>query len=93
MTEAQKKFVALEKKKDEVKKYYEELAEATQTVIKEVGLDGYFQDSEGTVYKMVVPDGRYVAFDKVGYERTRRAGEKSGSLSLKEAKEKGFVVE
>ncbi len=93
MTEAQKKFVALEKRKEEVKKYFDELAAATEAVSKEIGINGYFQDTEGTVYKIVIPEGRFVAFDKLGYERTRRAGERQGSLSLKEAKEQGFVVE
>jgi hypothetical protein len=93
MTEAQQKFVALEKRKEEVKKFFEELAAATEAVAKEIGVNGYFQDQEGTVYKIVIPEGRFVAFDKIGYERTRRQGERQGSLSLKEAKEQGFVVE
>ena len=93
MTEAQKKFIALEKRKEEVKKYFEELEEATKAVAKEIGIDGMFQDGEGTVYKIVVPEGRFVKFDQIGYERTRRLGEKKGSLSLTDARERGFVVE
>lgn len=93
MTEAQKKFIALEKRKEEVKKYFEELEEATKAVAKEIGIDGMFQDGEGTVYKIVVPEGRFVKFDQIGYERTRRQGEKKGSLSLTDARERGFVVE
>jgi len=93
VTEAQSKFIALEKKKEEVKKYFEQLAEATQAVATEVGIGGMFQDAEGTVYHIVIPEGRFVAFDKIGYERTRRAGEKQGSLSLTKARERGFVVE
>lgn len=93
MTEAQAKFIALEKRKEEVKRYFDELAEATQAVAKEIGIGGMFQDNEGTVYHIVIPEGRYVNFDKIGYERTRRAGEKQGSLSLTKARERGFVVE
>lgn len=96
LTEAQQKFIELEKKKAEVKKFFDELKEATEAVAKEVGVNGYFQDpSDGTVFKIVVPEGRFVAFDRIGYNRTRRAylGEKKGDLSLTEAKEAGFTVE
>ena len=93
MTEAQQKFVELEKKKEAVKKFFDELQEATKAVIDEVGIDGYFQDHEKTVYKMIVPEGRFVYFDRYGYKRTRRKDEKRGDLSLKEAKEAGFTVE
>lgn len=92
MTEAQKKLVNLEKQKDQVKKFYESLAEATEAVKNEIGLNGYFQDEEGTVYKIVEPDGKYVTFDKLGVNRTRRLDEKQGSLSIKEATEAGFNV-
>jgi hypothetical protein len=93
MTEVQKAFVALEKKKEEVKKYFEDLQKALEAVKLEIGIDGMFQDEQGTVYKVVIPEGRFVAFDKIGYERTRRQGERAGSLSLKEAQSRGFMVE
>jgi len=91
MTEAQRKFVELEKQT--VKKFFEDLKLAAAAVRDEVGMNGYFQDETGTVYKIVVPEGRYVEFDKIGYERTRRPGERQGSLSLKEAQAAGFMVE
>ena len=93
LSENMQRFVDLEKKKEEVKKYFEELAVAISAVEAEVGINGMFQDAQGTVYKIVIPEGRYVAFDKIGYERTRRTGERQGSLSLKEAQANGFVVE
>ena len=92
MTEAQIKFVELEKKKEEVKKYFDELKQATEVLAKEIGINGYFQDAEGTVYKVVIPEGRFVAFDKISYVRTRRSHEKRGDLSLKEAEAAGFKV-
>lgn len=92
MTEAQARFVALEKRKEEVKKYFEDLALATEAVSKEVGVNGYFQDNEGTVYKVVVPEGKFVHFEKLSYVRTRRSHEKRGDLSMKEAQEAGFVL-
>ena len=93
MTEAQARFIELEKKKNEVKKYFEELQEATLALAEEVGVGGHFQDEEGTVYQIVVPEGRFVKFDKIGYQRTRRTDEKKGDLSLSKARELGYVVE
>jgi len=92
MTEAQKKFVLLEKRKEEIKKYFEELSEAVKAVATEIGINGYFQDTEGTVYKIIEPEGKFVTFEKISYIRTRRIGEKRGDLSLKEAEEAGFTV-
>lgn len=90
MTEAQAKFVELEKQKEAVKKFFEDLAVATEAVAKEVGVNGYFQDPEGTVYKVVVPEGKFVYFEKLSYVRTRRTHEKRGDLSMKEAEDAGF---
>ncbi len=92
MTEAQKRFVALEKQKEAVKKYFEDLANAVSEVQKEVGTNGYFQDEEGTVYKIVVPEGKFVHFEQLSYVRTRRIDEKRGDLSIKEAEAAGFNV-
>jgi lipoate-protein ligase B len=92
MTEAQAKFVELEKRKAAVKQYFEDLENAAIAVAKEIGVNGYFQDVEGTVYKIVLPEGRFVKFDKIGYVRTRRSGEKRGDLSLTEAQEAGYQV-
>jgi hypothetical protein len=93
MTDAQKRFVTLEKQKSEVKKFFESLKEATEAVAKEVGINGYFQDEDGTVYKVVEPDGKFVTFEKISYVRTRRMDEARGDLSLKEAEAAGFSVQ
>lgn len=87
-----KRFVELEKQKDECKVWLAELHEINQKLADVIGVGGYFQDDEGTVYKIVVPTGEFVHFKTIGYERTRRPGEKHGSLSLKEAQEAGFRV-
>jgi hypothetical protein len=92
MTEAQQKFVELEKRKEEVKKYFDELNAAVKAVAEEIGVNGYFQDNEGTVYKVVIPDGKFVYFEHISYIRTRRINEKRGDLSIKEATEAGFTV-
>lgn len=93
LSDNMKIFVALEKKKEEIKKYFDDLATAISAVEAEVGVGGMFQDEQGTVYKIVVPEGKFVHFEKLSYERTRRTGERAGSLSLKEAQSRGFVVE
>lgn len=92
MTEAQAKFVALERKKEEVKKYFDELNAAVEAVSKEVGINGLFQDEQGIVYKVVIPEGKFVYFEKISYVRTRRAHEKRGDLSMKEAEAAGFQL-
>jgi hypothetical protein len=90
MTEAQKRFVELERKKEEVKKYFDELTTACEAVSKEVGVNGMFQDDHGVVYKVVIPEGKFVYFEKISYVRTRRPHEKRGDLSMKEAEGAGF---
>lgn len=93
MTEVQKRFVELEKRKESIKAYFEELKVATEALAAEVGINGYFQDDEGICYKVVIPTGRYVNYETLSYHRTRRPGEKAGDLSMKEAREAGFKVE
>ena len=91
MTEAQKEFVKLEEQKEAVKLYFEKLAAATEKVAAEIGIGGYFQDDKGIVYKVVVPEGRFINYEKISYVRTRRVGEERGTLSLKEAKQAGYA--
>lgn len=92
MTDAQKRFVELERKKEDIKKYFDDLNAACEAVAKEVGVNGYFQDEQGIVYKVVVPEGKFVHFEKISYVRTRRAHEKRGDLSMKEAQDAGFQL-
>jgi hypothetical protein len=92
MTEAMKRLIELDKKKAEIKKFYEDMAEAVKAVAIEIGVDKYFQDEEGTVYKIVTPKGKYVHFEPLDYVRTKRADEKRGELSVKEAEEAGFTL-
>ena len=93
LSETQKKFVDLEKQKQEHKAYFKELNEAAVLVASEIGIGGSFQDEDGTVYQIVVPDGKFVSFEHISYVRTRRAEERAGDLSLKKAKELGYSVE
>lgn len=95
MTEAQKKLVELEKKKTALKDFYDAYEQALRDVEGEIGMNGFFQDNEGTVYHLVVPEGRFVHYETIAVERTRRLhmDEKKGSLSLTKAREAGFIVE
>lgn len=85
--QAQQKLVELSFKKDELKKQYDELNTQLEEVLTVLGVDSFFKDKEGTVYKVVVPKGSYVGFKHIDFVRTKRGMEKVGSLSQKEAKE------
>ena len=89
MTEAQANFVALEKVR---KKLFEDFDAALLAVKNEVGIGGHFQDSDGVVYKLIAPEGKWVKFDSVSYVRTKREGERQGTLSAVAAKELGYEV-
>lgn len=92
MTEAQKRFVELERKKEDIKKYFDELNIAVEALVKETGVGSYFQDEQGVVYKVIVPEGKFVHFEKYSYKRTRRPDEERGELSMKEAEAAGFKL-
>ena len=93
MTELQKKFIALDKKKDEYKEFFEEYQETLGALASELGVGSFFQDDQGTVYEITVPKGRFVYYENFAVDRTRRPGEKRGSLSMTRAREAGFIVE
>jgi len=95
LSDAQLRLIELDKKKTEVKKFFEDYQEAIADVVKEQKLGSFFQDSEGVVYTTVIPEGKFVYFDKLAINRTRRLSqdEKRGDLSMTAAREAGFVVE
>jgi len=84
--------VELDKKKAEYKEFLKEYNEAIQDLKEEVGIGGHFQDIEGTVYQVHECEGKFISFDKLEVKRTRRDGERAGSLSLKKAEELGYSV-
>ena len=93
LTDKQRRFIELDKKKAEIKEFAEQYSLAVSELVAEQGLGIAFQDAEGTVYQTAECEGKFVYFDKFEVKRTRRAGERAGSLSLKAAKELGFKVE
>lgn len=92
MTQAQQRLIELDRKKEEIKKFYEELSQALIDVKNEIGINGYFQDDEGLVYKILVPEGKFVKFESLSYVRTKRPKEQRGDLSMKEAEAAGFTL-
>jgi hypothetical protein len=93
LTEAQRRFIYLDKKKAEYKQFLEDYKTATEALVSEIGVGAMFQDADGTVYKATEPNGKFVYFDKYEICRTRREGEAKGSLSMTEARNAGFTVE
>jgi hypothetical protein len=85
LSEAQVRLVKLDLRKKEIEQYYEDLEKTLAQVASEVGLNGYFEAPDGTVYKIVKPAGRYILFKDLDFLRTKREGEERGTLSMKEA--------
>jgi len=92
MTELQSKLVELDKKKEEIKKYYQELEETLSELKKEHGNDFMFQDEDGIVYQIIKPTKTVVIYKEVDYIRTKKENEKTATLSLKKAQEAGFEM-
>jgi hypothetical protein len=92
LTDKQKRFIELERRKDEIKKYYEDFGAAINDLVQENGLGHYFMDEQGIVYGIVEAEGKWIPYEKYTYVRTKREGEQRGTLSVKEAQERGFQV-
>lgn len=91
LTDEQKKFIELSKKVENLKNELKDLNSAMEDLLTTIGVGKAFQDPEdGTVFEIVTPKGTFVSFKTVDYERTKRAGEARGSLSMARAKELGF---
>lgn len=86
-------FIELDKQKPQIRSFFENYRKAVNELVEILGENGHFQDDEGTVYQIVVPEGKFVAFEKYSVNRTRRQGEKRGDLSLSKARELGYEVE
>ena len=94
LSSIQRNFIELDKRfVSEIKPFLDAYKVAKEAVAIEVGIEGHFQDGEGTVYQAVVPEGRFVAFDRYAVKRTRREGETKGDLSMTAARELGYIVE
>jgi hypothetical protein len=92
LTENHLKLIELDRKREEVKKFFEEYSNAVNALISSNGVGHSFQDDAGIVYQLVELEGKWVTFERFGIERTKRPGEARGSLSVKKAKELGYSI-
>lgn len=94
LTPAESAFVALDREYHKYKEFMKKYRAAANNIVAEHKSPGKsFQDDEGVVYQTALAKGRYVEFYDYEILRTRREGEKSGTLSLVKAREAGFTVE
>lgn len=84
-------FVVAAKLVEALKDSLEVAYQRLNNTMVELGVDTYVQDPETKlVYKIVRPKGSFVYYKEVDYVRTAKEGERAGTLSKKEAQEKGF---
>jgi hypothetical protein len=87
------KFFELAKKYENMKKEMDAVRADLQAVMLDLGVGSYLQDiDDSTVYKIVKPTGTFVYYKDIDYVRTAKDGERAGTLSKKEAEEKGFTL-
>lgn len=86
----QKRIYQMERRKAEVKKFFEEYEALLAEVEEEFGLSYHFQDEDGHVYQTVQPEWKNVRMEHFGIIRTRFEGERAGTLSMPKAKELGY---
>jgi hypothetical protein len=92
LQDLQRQLVELDRRKDEVKKFFEDYKSTVDAIVSIAGVNHSFQDNQGIVYQLVEAEGKWVNFDRFIVERTKRPGETRGTLSVKKAKELGFTV-
>ena len=93
LTDEQQKFLELSKRSESLRSELKELGSELEGLLKTIGIGSSFQDpTDNTVFEVVVPNGTFVSFKSVDYDRTKREGEKRGSLSMTRAKELGFAL-
>lgn len=91
ITDAKNKFIELDRKRAEIKQFFDDYKAAVENVVAELGSGVYFQDDEGVVYKTSELEGKFVYFDKFEIKHTRREGEEKGTLSITDAQNAGFT--
>jgi hypothetical protein len=93
MTDLQKEFIKLAKEKESATKHLKVLDIRLTDHMKQMPVGEMFQDSEdGVVYQIIFPSGTYMLYKSIDYLRTRKDGETNGTLSMKAAKEAGFIL-
>ena len=78
-----------------IKDYYERRQALLARVSEEMAAGDHFQDErDGTVFEITEPAGKFVRFERLSWQRTRRGnlGETKAGLSMKRAEEFGYVL-
>ena len=93
MNTNQSRFIELVERLEQLNDEYKQVTQELEIVSENLGEGAMFQDPKDmTVFEVVLAKGRFITYNKWTYNRTRKIGEKSGSLSLKKAHEKNFIV-
>lgn len=92
-TDTQQEFIRLVKEKETLEKQIRRVNFIMTDIMKQLPMGEMFQEPEtGVVYQIIIPAGRYMEYRTIDYIRTRKSGEKIGTLSIKAAEEAGFVL-
>ena len=96
MSDAMRRFVELVGQAQEAKQVFIDLAEASEQLEQEIGIQGHFQDEEtGQVFQLEKPKGRFIEYVDVSYKRSRGIDDpKVGGnfLAKKTIKEMGYDI-
>jgi transcriptional/translational regulatory protein YebC/TACO1 len=86
-------FLITVKKYEEAKKLLKEISEELDKELANLGVGTHFQDNETKiVYEIVEPDGTFISYKKLSYNRTKTKEEVKGSLSQKRVTELGYEI-
>lgn len=87
------KVLELIKQYENLKKQFKDLEPILTEELNNIGIGKHFQDEETkAVYEIVEPNGTFISYKKISYNRTKLEGESKGSLSVKRAKELGYEL-
>ena len=93
LNDQQKRAIELTKQRENLKEQLKKSGEELELILTELGVGASFQDpTDNTVFEVIVPTGTFISFKSIDYNRTKREGERAGTLSVKRAKELGFDV-
>lgn len=97
MTPAQQKIIELNGQKEKFYEAIKMIDEEMEVLLRAEGFGVMFQDPHTQiVYQVTAPKGNFVTYKHIDIKRTNGMGESSGgstTLSKKEAKESGFIIE
>lgn len=93
MENMKNRFFELAERLEQIDEERLKISEELEVVMKNLGMESFHQDPQtGIVYQITKPLGRFVYYKEIDYIRTKKEGERSGSLSMKKAEEAGFTV-